>query len=75
MESRLVWRSLRKIAPPVAAFASSLRKRESRGFYAHHCVRNSAKTLRELVDFYDRRFQIGYTEREKQDLVNFLSIL
>jgi hypothetical protein len=35
----------------------------------------SAKTLREVVDFYDRRFQIGYTEQEKQDMVNFLSVL
>ena len=35
----------------------------------------SAATLRELVDFYDRRFNIQYTEREKQDLVNFLSTL
>jgi cytochrome c peroxidase len=35
----------------------------------------SAKTLREVVDFYDRRFQIGYSEQEKQDLVNFLSVL
>ena len=35
----------------------------------------SAGTLREVVDFYDRRFELGYTEREKQDLVNFLSVL
>ena len=35
----------------------------------------SARTLREVVDFYDRRFAIGYTEQEKQDLVNFLSVL
>lgn len=35
----------------------------------------SADNLRELVDFYDRRFNIGYSEREKQDLVNFLSVL
>ena len=35
----------------------------------------SAKTLREVIDFYDRRFQIGYTEQEKQDLVNFMSVL
>lgn len=35
----------------------------------------SAKTLREVVDFYDRRFQIGFAEREKQDLVNFLGVL
>jgi len=35
----------------------------------------SAATLRELVDFYDRRFNIRYSEQEKQDLVNFLSTL
>ena len=35
----------------------------------------SAATLRELVDFYDRRFNIRYTEQEKADLVNFLSVL
>jgi hypothetical protein len=34
-----------------------------------------AKTLRELVDYYDRRFDAKYTEREKQDLVNLLSVL
>jgi len=35
----------------------------------------SARTLRELVDFYDRRFNIQYSEAEKEDLVNFLSTL
>lgn len=35
----------------------------------------SASSLRDLVDFYDRRFNIGYTEQEKQDLTNFLSVL
>jgi hypothetical protein len=35
----------------------------------------SATTLRELVDFYDRRYNIQYTDREKDDLVNFLSTL
>jgi hypothetical protein len=35
----------------------------------------SAKNLRELVDFYDRRFNIRFSEQEKQDLVNFLSVL
>lgn len=35
----------------------------------------SAATLRELVDFYDRRFNIRYTEQEKADLVNFLGVL
>jgi cytochrome c peroxidase len=35
----------------------------------------SASTIRDLVDFYDRRFNIGYTEQEKVDLTNFLSVL
>jgi hypothetical protein len=35
----------------------------------------SAASLRELVDFYDRRFNIRFTEQEKIDLVNFLSVL
>ena len=35
----------------------------------------SAATLRELVDFYDRRYDIGYSEQEKQDLVAFLAAL
>jgi hypothetical protein len=35
----------------------------------------SAETLRDVVDFYDRRFHIALTEPEKQDLVNFLSVL
>jgi cytochrome c peroxidase len=35
----------------------------------------AAANLREVVDFYDRRFNIRFTEQEKQDLVNFLSVL
>jgi hypothetical protein len=35
----------------------------------------SASTLRDLVDFYDRRYNIGYSVQEKQDLVNFLGAL
>ena len=35
----------------------------------------TAATLRELVDFYDRRYNIGYSELEKQDLVAFLGAL
>lgn len=35
----------------------------------------SAKTLGEVVDYYDRRFDIKLTEKEKQDLVNFMSVL
>jgi cytochrome c peroxidase len=35
----------------------------------------SAQTLRNVVEFYDKRFGLRYTEQEKQDLVNFLSAL
>jgi hypothetical protein len=35
----------------------------------------SAATLAEIVDFYDRRFNIRFTEQERTDLVNFLSVL
>ncbi|MEO6185384.1 MAG: hypothetical protein ABIP38_09145 [Steroidobacteraceae bacterium] len=35
----------------------------------------SAGSLREVVDFYDRRYNIGYSEQEKQDLANFLGAL
>jgi cytochrome c peroxidase len=34
----------------------------------------SAKNLRELVDYYDRRFDMRLTEQEKQDLINFLGV-
>jgi hypothetical protein len=50
---------------------------QSRGLAARapYFMNGSAATLRELVDFYDRRFNIGYTEAEKVDLVNFLRTL
>jgi hypothetical protein len=35
----------------------------------------TATSLRDVVEFYDKRFGIRYTEQEKQDLVNFLSAL
>ena len=35
----------------------------------------SARTLSDLVDFYDRRFDIGLTPQDKLDLANFLSVL
>jgi hypothetical protein len=35
----------------------------------------SAKNLMELVDYYDRRFDMRLTTREKEDLVNFLRVL
>jgi hypothetical protein len=35
----------------------------------------SAKNLRELVDYYDRRFEMRLSETDKQDLINFLGVL
>ena len=35
----------------------------------------SAKTLKDLVEYYNKRFDINYTDQEKEDLVNFLSVL
>lgn len=35
----------------------------------------SAKTLREVIDFYDRRYNIHFTEDEKTDLINLMSVL
>jgi len=34
-----------------------------------------SKTLAEVVDFYNTRFDIQLTEQEKKDLINFLSVL
>ncbi len=42
---------------------------------APYFANGSAADLDELVDFYDRRFHIGLTDKEKQDLANFLTIL
>ena len=35
----------------------------------------SARTLRDVIDTYDRRFDMRLTEQEKQDMVNFLGVL
>jgi cytochrome c peroxidase len=49
-----------------------LRGLASRAPYFHN---GSAATLLEVVDFYDQRFGIGLTDRQKADLVNFLNSL
>jgi hypothetical protein len=35
----------------------------------------SAQTIREIVDYYERRYRIGLSEQEKQDLTNLMSVL
>jgi len=35
----------------------------------------SAASLRDVIDFYERRYNIGLSEQDKQDLINLLSVL
>ena len=49
-----------------------LRGLASRAPYFHN---GSAATLMDVVNFYDQRFGIGFTARQKTDLVNFLDAL
>lgn len=49
-----------------------LRGLASRAPYFHN---GSAATLADVVNFYDQRFTIGFTQQQKQDLVNFLNTL
>lgn len=42
---------------------------------APYFANGSARDLQEVVEFYDRRFAIGLSQQEKQDLVNFMSVL
>jgi cytochrome c peroxidase len=49
-----------------------LRGLAARAPYFHN---GSAATLMDVVNFYDQRFKIGFTQQQKQDLVNFLNTL
>jgi hypothetical protein len=49
-----------------------LRGLAARAPYFHN---GSAATLMDVVNFYNQRFNIGFTDQQKQDLVNFLSTL
>jgi|SRR5579883_110653 len=42
---------------------------------APYFANGGARTLRDVVEFYERRFGFRYQEQEKQDLVNFLKVL
>lgn len=42
---------------------------------APYFVNGSASTLREMIDYYDRRYLIGFSDQDKQDLINFFSVL
>lgn len=45
------------------------------GSHAPFFHNGSAASLRDVVDFYDTRFNVGMTELQKEDLVAFLSAL
>ena len=49
-----------------------LRGLAARAPYFHN---GSAATLLDAVNFYDQRFNIGFTDQQKQDLVSFLNSL
>jgi len=42
---------------------------------APYFANGSAQTVREVVDYYDRRFDMKLTDQEKEDLINFLEAL
>lgn len=60
------WADIGKMKGPI------LRGLASRAPYFHN---GSALTLADVVDFYNSRFLIGFSEEEKADLVAFLSSL
>ena len=57
--------------------AGSIVMQQFRGLTARapYFANGSAGDLTELVDFYNRRFKIGFTDQEKKDVVNFLGLL
>jgi hypothetical protein len=60
------WADIGKVKGPV------LRGLASRAPYFHN---GSAGTLADAVEFYDKRFNIGFTAQEKADLIAFLNAL
>jgi cytochrome c peroxidase len=61
-----LWKDVGKVKGPI------LRGLASRPPYFHN---GSAASLSDVLDFYDKRFKIGFTEQEKADLIAFLNTL
>jgi hypothetical protein len=59
------------------ADVGSIVMQQLRGLAARppYFANGSAQTLREVVDYYDRRFDMKLTDTEKEDLINFLGSL
>jgi hypothetical protein len=60
------WKDIGRFKGPI------LRGLPARAPYFHN---GSAKDLKAVIDFYDERFAIGFTEQEKDDLLAFLRTL
>ena len=60
------WKDVGRFKGPI------LRGLAARAPYFHN---GSAKDLQAVIDFYDSRFGIGFTDQEKQDLIAFLRTL
>lgn len=60
------WNDVGRLKGPI------LRGLASRAPYFHN---GSAQTLDDVLEFYNRRFNVGFTPQEKRDLVAFLLTL
>jgi cytochrome c peroxidase len=60
------WKDIGKFKGPV------LRGLAARAPYFHNGM---AESLAKVIDFYNTRFSIGFTKREKADLIAFLEAL
>ena len=60
------WKDIGRFKGPI------LRGLPARAPYFHN---GSAKDIEAVVDFYDQRFGIGFTDQEKADLIAFLRTL
>jgi cytochrome c peroxidase len=60
------WKDIGRLKGPM------LRGLSSRAPYFHN---GSARTLGDVVDFYNIRFSVGFSSQEKEDLIAFLSAL
>jgi cytochrome c peroxidase len=61
-----VWKDMGRMKGPI------LRGLPARAPYFHN---GSADSLSDVIDFYEKRFNIGFTPLEKKDLIAFLSAL
>jgi cytochrome c peroxidase len=61
-----LWKDVGKVKGPI------LRGLASRPPYFHN---GSAASLADVLEFYDKRFEIGFTHQEKADLIAFLNTL